>query len=145
MFYSVHIRSCWAIDTRSVNTTVLEPSISHMLLLLDRYSRLWKTCGFIFVRIDVFFRCFALPNEVVIFISGAVLAVPSSIENIGNFMLEAQKTSGLVPLARTFQDALKWYPEAGEMSLIGKPPNKRRKPVPTHTDVRQVFTWYYSV
>ena len=117
MFSSVHNRSCRAINTRSVNTVVLEPGISHMLLLLDIYSRLPKTCGIIFVRIDVFFRCFALPNEVVIFISNVVLAVPSSIRNLGNFMLEARKTSGLVPLARTFQDTRQWYRYLSEWLL----------------------------
>ena len=47
----------------------------------------------------------ALPNEIVIFtsgVTGVVLAVPSSVENKGNFMLEARKMKGLVSLARTF-------------------------------------------
>ena len=117
MFSSVHIGSCWAINSRSVYTKVLEPGIFYMLLLPDICSCLSKTCGIIFVRIDVFFSCFALPNEVVIFISNVVLAVPSSIGKLGNFMLEARKTSGLVPLARTFQDARQWYPTAGGMWL----------------------------
>jgi len=51
--------------------------------------------------------------------SGVVLAVPSSVENIGNFMLEARKTSGLVPLARTFRDARQWYPTTGRLLTIG--------------------------
>ena len=124
MFSSVHIRSCWAINSRSVYTEVLELSIFHILLLPDIYSRLSKTRGIIFVRIDVFFRCFSLPNEVVISISDVVLAVPSSIENVGNFMLESRKTSGLVSLARTLQDTLQWYPTAGRMLPIGMSADK---------------------
>jgi hypothetical protein len=117
-----------------------------LLLLPDIYSRLSKTCGIIFVRIDVFFRCFALPNEVVTSSSGVVLAVPSSIENIGNFMLEARKTSGLVPLARTFHDALQWYPTAGRMLDIRMTANELKdyETNPRETtatdDVCQVFT-----
>ena len=98
------------------------------------------------MRIDVFFRCFALPNEVIIFISNVVLVLPSSIGNLGNFMLEARKTSGLVPLARTFQDARQWYPTAGRILPIGMTANElkdfennRRETTPMD-NVRQVFT-----
>jgi hypothetical protein len=59
--------------------------------------------------------------------SGVVLAVPSSIENIGNFMLEARKARGLVPLARTFHDARQWYPTAGRLLDIGMTDDELRE------------------
>ena len=87
----------------------------------------------------------ALPDEVVTFASGVVLAVPSSIENIGNFMLEARKTSGLVPLARTFHDARQWYPTAGRLLDIGMTDDELRefeknpRKINPTDEVRQVF------
>jgi len=87
----------------------------------------------------------ALPNEIVIFTSGVVLAVPSSVENIGNFMLEARKTSGLVSLARTFRDARQWYPTAGRLLTIGMTADqlseyeKNPRKIDPADDVRQVF------
>ena len=61
-------------------------------------------------------------------------------------MLEARKTSGLVSLARTFQDARQWYPTAGRMLDIGMTDDELndfednpRETTPTD-DVRQVFT-----